>query len=109
MAILDTVAAWGWAIALGIQAVFGALIWAMRQGFASRGWVERLEADLRESRSHQQSLAATEDIARIERMIAVMAGDNRVTATRVEHLTERYDASAASLKRIEDYLLNNKA
>ncbi|HYH17589.1 MAG TPA: DUF2730 family protein [Azospirillum sp.] len=99
---MDELVKWGWAIVLLINLFLGWLLWSMRAAFVPRADFDKLatrvaliEQELRHLPTHKDFAVLRDDVAQLE--------------GKVDAQQQLLAGISASVRRIEDYLLNTKA
>ena len=98
---MDEIAKWGWAIALLINMVLGWLLWSVRSAFVPRSEFADLKTDVELVKRDVEHLPTADDLNQLRGAVSKLEGQ----ADAQEQLLNRI---AASVTRIEDYLLKSK-
>lgn len=100
--MMDDLWKWGWAIVLVINVLLAWVIWTLRNGFVPRTEFQRLDTRVALIEQEVKHLPTQTDMAAVRDVLAQVKaqGDAQQEASK---------AIAASVRRIEDYMLRANA
>lgn len=104
---MQDLAQWGWAIALGINMLFGWGLWSARRAFAAKGELQEMERRLTAAEAKLDQAPTAKAMHELALAISGMGGDLKATVAELKGLRGVVHRLDQVVQRQEDYLLKS--